>query len=250
MLVAPVVEEEGHRLELDGLDVHLHDVAPKWAAFDLCLFFRRDGSSGLELQFLYDTALYWPSTVQRIGRHYKYLLDQLCTPEPRGLSELSLVPPEERRLIAENFIGSDLDVSPRVPFYAVFESHAKRSPKATALTHDGIEYSYQYIDEMANKIAHLLSSLGVGAGSIVAISMQRNAALIVSMYGVLKTGAAYLPLDPKTPRLRVREVLHDAMPTVFLCQSLDGFNTLEWPRATTVVAYELVEFDQLSVQKN
>jgi amino acid adenylation domain-containing protein len=94
--------------------------------------------------------------------------------------------------------------------HQLFEEMAQQTPDAPAVRFGGNSISYQQIDESASLLAQQLRSAGVGPGSVVAISFTRNESIVVAMLGVLKTGAAYLPIDPTYPHDRVRNILIDA----------------------------------------
>ncbi|MGV7936837.1 condensation domain-containing protein, partial [Mycobacterium kansasii] len=96
---------------------------------------------------------------------------------------------------------------------AAFATQAARIPDAVALSFEGRSMTYREFDEASNRLAHLLSDHGVGPGSVVALLFSRCAAAIVAMAAVLKTGAAYLPIDPALPRARIAFMVADAAAT-------------------------------------
>ena len=95
---------------------------------------------------------------------------------------------------------------------ALFDAQVTRAPEAVAISFDGRSLTYRELDEAANRLAHLLAAQGVGTGKCVALLFTRSADAIVAMLAVLKTGAAYLPIDPALPAARIRFVLEDAAP--------------------------------------
>src|SRR6201999_1473981 len=118
-------------------------------------------------------------------------------------------------------------VSVSVP--AVFAAQVARTPEAVALSCDGRSMTYRELDEAANRLAHLLVAQGAGPGQCVALLFSRSAEAIVSILAVLKTGAAYLPIDPALPASRIGFVLADAAPvaaitTAGLADRLDEFD--------------------------
>ncbi|WP_156744940.1 non-ribosomal peptide synthetase, partial [Mycobacterium sp. 852014-52450_SCH5900713] len=110
---------------------------------------------------------------------------------------------------------------------AVFAEQVARAPEAVALSYEQGSWTYREVDEAANRLAHLLVGQGVGRGQCVALLLPRSAETIVAVLAVLKTGAAYLPIDPMHPDARVRFMLADAAPlaaitTAGLADRLDG----------------------------
>ena len=110
---------------------------------------------------------------------------------------------------------------------ALFAAQVARVPEAVAVTFEGDSMTYRELDEAANRLAHLLVGRGVGPGQRVALLLSRSAEAIVAMLAVLKTGAAYVPIDPAVPAARMEFVLDDAAPvaaitTAGLADRLDG----------------------------
>ena len=85
----------------------------------------------------------------------------------------------------------------------LFAAQVARAPEAVALTFEGRSMTYRELDEAANRLAHLLAGQGVGPGQCVALLLERSAEAIVAILAVLKTGAAYLPIDPALPAARI-----------------------------------------------
>jgi amino acid adenylation domain-containing protein/non-ribosomal peptide synthase protein (TIGR01720 family) len=109
----------------------------------------------------------------------------------------------------------------------LFAEHVARAPEAVAVTFDGRSLTYRELDEAANRLAHLLVGQGVGPGQYVALLFSRSAEAIVAILAVLKTGAAYLPIDPVVPTARMQFIVEDAAPaavitTTGLAGRLDG----------------------------
>ncbi|MFI9366720.1 amino acid adenylation domain-containing protein [Kitasatospora sp. NPDC053057] len=94
----------------------------------------------------------------------------------------------------------------------LFAAQVARTPGAVALVADGVSLSYAELDTRANRLAHLLVSRSVGAGSVVGVCLDRGVDLVVALLAVLKAGGAYLPVDPGYPAERIAVVLEDAAP--------------------------------------
>ena len=114
---------------------------------------------------------------------------------------------------------------------AVFAAQVARVPEAVAISAGERSWTYREVDEAANRLAHLLAGEGVGPGQRVALLLPRTAEAIVAMLAVLKTGAAYVPIDPAVPAARSEFVLTDAAPiaaitTAELRPRLDGHDLL------------------------
>ena len=110
---------------------------------------------------------------------------------------------------------------------ALFAAQVARAPEAVAVSFEGVSMTYRELDEASNRLAHLLAARGAAPGQRVALLLSRSAEAIVAMLAVVKTGAAYVPIDPAVPAARMEFVLGDAAPvaavtTAGLADRLDG----------------------------
>ena len=120
---------------------------------------------------------------------------------------------------------------PAVSIPVLFAAQVARTPDAVALTFEGRSMTYREVEEAANRLAHLLAGHGVGPGECVALLLSRSVEAVVAMVAVLKTGAAYLPIDPGLPAARIGFMVADAAPiaaitTTGLADRLDGCDLL------------------------
>src|ERR1700757_4844612 len=118
-------------------------------------------------------------------------------------------------------------VTASVSIPVLFAAQVERTPGAVALSCGERSWTYRELEEASNRLAHLLVGQGVGPGGCVALLLERSAEAVVAMLAVLKTGAAYLAIDPGLPAARVNFMVADAAPTVAittagLAQRLDG----------------------------
>ena len=102
---------------------------------------------------------------------------------------------------------------PPVSVPVLFAAQVARTPEAVAISFGERSWTYREVEEAANRLAHLLAAYGVGPGQCVALLLERSAEAIVAMLAVLKTGAAYLPIDPGLPAARIGFMVEDAAPT-------------------------------------
>ena len=104
-------------------------------------------------------------------------------------------------------MGLRTDYPRNATLVELFSAHVERAPEAPAVVFGDESLTYAELDRRANQLARHLTGLGVGPGSLVGLCMERSADLIVSLLGMLKTGGAYLPLDPSSPAERLRWML-------------------------------------------
>ncbi|SEC57233.1 amino acid adenylation domain-containing protein [Amycolatopsis tolypomycina] len=205
-------------LELPGVTVAPLDVEDAPAKFDLALnLAHEDGDVRGHLD--YAVTLFDHATAERYGRYLVRLLDQLATRPDATIASYELLDDRERRDI--------LTTAPRAtrrPGGLVdrFTAHADATPHAPALVCDDRTLTYGELDRRSTKLANALRARGAGPGHVVAIHSGRSAELVVAVLGVLKAGAAYLPLDPAQPAARRAAMLEDARPVLVLGDDIDA----------------------------
>ncbi len=158
----------------------------------------------------YSTDLFHASTVEQMARHWLNLLQQVVDDPDRRIDELTLLSDAERhRLLVEwNDTAADYPRDKRI--HELFEAQVARTPHAKALVFKDQELSYRQLNERANALAHRLIQIGVEPGMLAGLCVERSPDLLVGILGILKTGAAYVPLDPRHPAQRLEYVLEDA----------------------------------------
>jgi amino acid adenylation domain-containing protein len=202
------------------LALRSREVEGKTAQFDLTLYFASQGDE-LVGRLVYSTDLFDATTVSRLAGSFERLLAAAVAEPQRPVAELPLLSPAERRqLLAEwndtrRLYPEDAE---RLTLHQLFEAQVARTPQAPAVTFAGQSVSYSELDRRADALAAHLRTLGVGPEGLVAIAMERSLELMVAFLGVLKAGAAYLPLDPEYPAASLAFMLSDARPSVLLTQ--------------------------------
>ncbi|HEX6640691.1 MAG TPA: amino acid adenylation domain-containing protein, partial [Thermoanaerobaculia bacterium] len=175
----------------------------------------------IHLQFDYDTAHFDRPAIERLLQRLEHLLARAADDLDAPLHRLDVFDAAERDALLH--LGSDRAAYPSEETLVTrFEAQAARTPNAIAVTFEDRSLTYAELNARANQLAHSLIERGVGAESIVAIAMERSIEMIVSMLGVVKAGAAYLPIDPDYPQARIDGMLADAKPVVVLSTPLDA----------------------------
>lgn len=201
----------------DPADLALLTEVSRIAKTDLTLYLRREPNGTMVGGLEYATALFEHSTIERMAEHFLHLLQALAATLGTRLDEVDFLPEDERRVLERWSSGPVPSVTASVP--DMFEKQAAATPGETALVAGRVTVSFADLDARANQVAHHLRALGVGAESVVAVSLDRGADLLICLLGVWKAGAAYLPLDPDLPADRVEFVLADVDARVVVTQA-------------------------------
>ncbi|HZF07641.1 MAG TPA: amino acid adenylation domain-containing protein, partial [Thermoanaerobaculia bacterium] len=202
-------------LELPGLTLRLLPVEDGLARFDLALMLFEAGA-GLAGGLEYDIELFDRTTVERLLGRYAGLLQGAMTAPDQAIWDLPFLLPGEREQLLREWNDTWSEYPRGASVHALFSAWARERPAATAVVDEGREWSYGELAAAANRLAWHLRSLGVGRESLVGVSMERSADLIVAFLGILQAGGAYVPLDPGYPDERLAFMLADTAARVVL----------------------------------
>jgi amino acid adenylation domain-containing protein/non-ribosomal peptide synthase protein (TIGR01720 family) len=198
--------------DLPGLAVEGMDPPTVVASFDIMIEFQELGKGpdgGLHVAITYSTDLFEAATIERMATHLGVLLGELDGALDRPLDELPVLTAAERAQVLTEWNATEHE-TPRGTLPALFAARVRHDPSATAVICGDDALSYRELDERANALARRLVRLGVRAEDRVAVLMDRSPASIVAVLAIAKAGGAYLPLDLRAPRQRLRLVLAEA----------------------------------------
>ncbi|HEX8694770.1 MAG TPA: non-ribosomal peptide synthase/polyketide synthase, partial [Longimicrobium sp.] len=206
--------EEG-RLRLPGIEVEALGAASQAARYDLTLRLTAEGDR-ISGSVAYRTDLFEAETIRRLAGHFVRLLEEAAAEPGRPLSRLELLGEAERRQLLVEWNETDLPLPEDRCVHEGFEEQARRTPHAVAVECEGRSLTYAELNRRANRLAHLLRRHGVRPDERVALFLERSLELVVGLLGVLKAGAAYLPLEVEYPPERVSYMLADSAVRVVL----------------------------------
>ena len=193
---------------LPGLRFGRMEVEEGVAKFDLTLA-AVESAAGLMLHLEFNRDLFDAETAERLLGHLRTLLGGALEDPGRRLSDLPWLTAEERRqLVAWNDTARDF--GPATTLHTLIKEQVERTPEAVAVVFEGEGITYRELQRRAGVLARRLRRLGVGPESLVAVAAERSLELVVALLGVLKAGAAYVPIDPSYPAERVSYMLEDS----------------------------------------
>jgi amino acid adenylation domain-containing protein len=178
-----------------------------------------EGPEGWSASCEYNLDLFESRTIVGLLKHFKILLGAVAAAPARNISSLSILDEAERRaLVVENNRTSAIyPKDSTLP--QLFEAQAKRTPEALAVVCGEHSMSYRELDIASNRLAHELRRRGVEPGSRVAVFLDRSPELVVALLAILKSGSAYIPLDPAYPTERLQYVLVNSRPAAIITRA-------------------------------
>jgi amino acid adenylation domain-containing protein len=204
-------------LQLPGIELERTAVHPGTSILDMS-WFAMDVPEGLLIRVEYSTDLFEADTIARALEHFSNLLRSVAADPDRPISRAGLLEQAEQRKLLVEFNANEAQFPAGLCMHDMFEQSVERTPDATAVVCGSERTSYRELNERANKIAHYLIKLGAGPDVLVGVFLERNSDLLPTILGVLKSGSAYVPLDPSYPRERLAAILEDAKASVVLTQ--------------------------------
>ncbi|MGW8702351.1 non-ribosomal peptide synthetase/type I polyketide synthase [Streptomyces eurythermus] len=180
----------------------------------------------------YNTDLFEPGTVARMARHYTTLLEGLTTAGPeRPATTLELLGPDERAVLLHRWSGVDRRVPQEGMVHELMLRAAAAHPDALAVAVPAesgptVRLTYGELAERSRRAAARLRARGAGPGKVVALCLEKSPELVVTLLAVLRTGAAYCPLDPRQPVGRLADVVSRAGAELLVCDDPDRFGPL------------------------
>jgi len=196
-------------LKFAGLEVSPKITADFYHNFEMSINLTQfDGQTIVEIQF--NTDLFETETIRRWMRIYESILRGVIAAPETPLVRLPLMSEEEKHKIVVEWNNTRRDYAREESVQRLFEEQAERKGEEIAVTHGEKQVTYRELNLWANQVAQFLMRSGIGNGQIVGICMERSWQMVATMLGVLKAGAAYMPIDVQYPKKRIIFMLTDA----------------------------------------
>ncbi|MFE7856058.1 amino acid adenylation domain-containing protein [Streptomyces sp. NPDC057403] len=180
----------------------------------------------LRVDFDANPALYTREELAAHLARFQRFVEAVRVDPDRPVGRVEVLDEAERQLVLERWNDTGREVPDGV-LPVLFEERVERSPEATAVVFEGVELSYGELNARANRLARLLVEQGAGPEQFVAVALPRSLDLVVALLAVLKSGAAYVPVDPDYPADRIAFMLKDAAPALVLTTSGTRVETAE-----------------------
>ncbi|WP_459209774.1 amino acid adenylation domain-containing protein [Aquimarina rhabdastrellae] len=190
----------------------LHEIKQSdntYSKFDLLFRFEEMGDY-LLLNLEFNTDVYEEKRIKQFIQHYKSILDKMLETPEKPISEIDYLSSVEKNNILEHFNLNEKDYN-EVTVIEMFKKQVIETPDDKAVVFDGEYLTYSQLDAYSNQLAHCLKEkYKVESNEKVAVMLERSLNSIITMIGILKSGACYVPIDHKYPKKRITHILNDA----------------------------------------
>ncbi|GAA6618103.1 amino acid adenylation domain-containing protein [Scytonema sp. NUACC26] len=173
-------------------------------------------SESLQSSFKYNSGLLDEAIAAQISEHFQNLLESIVSDPEQSVAQLPLLSEREREKILVEWNTTEIDCDPTLCLHQLIEAQVERTPNAIAVSFAEEHLTYRELNERANQLARYLQTLGVKPEVLVGVCIDRSLDMLVGLLGILKAGAAYLPLDPGYPQERLELILSDSQVPVLL----------------------------------
>jgi amino acid adenylation domain-containing protein len=188
--------------------------------FDWLFIFTEVGDE-LQVTIEYNTDIYNENTVAQAWMHFEQLLQAMTAQPAASIKQLEYLSAGEKQQLLFDFNDTSVEYPRDKTIAALFEEQAQQTPEKIALVFKGIELSYRQLNERANGCAHyLLANYQIKPDDLIAIKLERSEWLIITILAVLKSGAAYVPVDPAYPQDRIDYMVTDCNCKIMIDEAL------------------------------
>lgn len=202
---------------------------------------------GINIGIAFSSDLYKRSTIKKFAEHYQALLKSILANPNEKINQLSTVCPNEKKALLFDFNNTTTLYPNQSSIIELFETQVKRHPHHAALVYKGKEMTYETLNNQANKLANYLNeTYQLQSDDLVGLLLKRSDYAIIAILGILKTGAAYVPIDVNYPFNRKRFIAKDTACKVLIIQSEDLIDVSQFEVDCFAID---VQLEKLSNQK-
>jgi amino acid adenylation domain-containing protein len=193
-----------------------------------------------------------------MGKHFKMLLSSIIKLPQQKIGELVMITEAEKKQLLVEFLNNGEDYPKDKTIVDLFEEQSNKTPDAIAVVFEEEHLTYKQLNERANQLGHYLRSRGVKEETRVPICIERSVEMFIGILGILKSGGAYVPIDPEYPSLRIRYMLEDAGSAILISskksrlklQISEGTEVVELDGDWKTISTQLRDNLQTNIQPN
>ncbi|MBK9331725.1 MAG: AMP-binding protein [Ignavibacteria bacterium] len=213
-----VYNNEDVKVNWGSLTLQPYGITQQDGQFDLSLDLIA-GKNIFSGAFKYNRDIFDKETIAGMADNFSNLLRNILTDPDSEIKDLSLLSPANRNILLVDRNNTSREFENFDFVHKLFHNNAKLYPEATAIISDNDEISYRELDESSNKLANYLIKKGIRSGDLICICMERSPDMVISILGVLKSGAAYVPVDPNYPADRIAHMISNSGSKYILTQN-------------------------------
>lgn len=206
-------------LKLNGVTSSFYEAEYKYTKYDLTFTFVEEGQK-IRFSIGYNTGLFYKERIERTARHINNIITSVLNNPAGTIKEIDILDAGEKDNLINLSSGQQKEFDKAITIPELFENQALKTPNNKAIVFNDNEYTYKQLDELANMIANeIRSKTEINPDDVIGIMTARSELMIIGILGILKAGAAYLPLDPDYPTERIAFMLEDSKAKLLLTEN-------------------------------
>ena len=210
------------------------------AKFDLDIS-AEESEHGIELKWVYDRALFEHYSVTTFSEHFEQILESITEFPQKHLSQLKMLSDQQIQYLTKTLNNNYLDYPKDVLLHQLFEQQVESIPTKVAIEFNGQQETFESLNIRANQLAHYLLLQGIKPKNLIGVRLERSIDMVVTILAILKTGCAYVPLDPAYPEKRLAYIIENAQIGTLI-------TTMQLEQPKLQQHQQLICLDELSVQ--
>lgn len=208
MIILQNFNNDIKNIETSKLNIKPYLSGNKRSEYDMT-FYVFEQNDKLNISLEYSTKLFNRETIEAILSHFVNIANDMIDNPTKPLSQLNLLSESDKSKIVEGF-NNKIEYPNNKTLHELFEEQVMKTPDSIAIIYENKKLTYKELNEKSNQIARLLRSKGIGKNEIVAILAERSLEMFIGILAILKSGAAYLPIDPIYPNNRINYMIEDS----------------------------------------
>ncbi|URZ17236.1 non-ribosomal peptide synthetase [Clostridium felsineum] len=227
-------------VKVDGIEYNYYNFKHLVSKFDLLLS-ALEKDDTIEFTFEYSTKLFTKDTIEKFKGYFTNLINEISDKPNAKVFEFKLISDEEEKRIIHDFNHTSVDCVSDKCLHKLFEEQVDKTPNNISVLFGDYSITYSELNKKANQLANVLSSKGVQDNDVIGIMIDRTIEMIIGILGIMKAGAAYLPIDVSNPEQRISYMLNDSKTNILLV------NEKNKKKAESVFDKEIINLDNNSI---
>ena len=237
--------KEENILKLDDKETQIIEIENDISKFNLSLEIKPKTNT---INIEYCTDLFKKQTIEKLFEHYMNVIDNIILDSNKKIKNIDIVSEEEKNKILYEFNATEMDYPKDKTISQLFEEQVEKTPNKIAIVFENKKLTYKELNEKANQLANYLRRSGIKPNDIVGIMLPRSLELLISIIGVLKSGACYIPIDPTYPEKRIEYMLDNSESKVLITTN-ELYNNIKFENKILINDNEILIQEKNNLEK-
>ena len=236
--------KEENILKLDDKETQIIEIENDISKFNLSLEIKPKTNT---INIEYCTDLFKRQTIEKLFENYMNVIDNIILDSNKKIKDIDIISEEEKNKILYEFNATEMDYPKDKTISQLFEEQVEKKPNKIAIVFENKKLTYKELNEKANQLANYLRRSGIKPNDIVGIMLPRSLELLISIIGVLKSGACYIPIDPTYPEKRIEYMLDNSEAKILITTN-ELYNNIKFENKILINDNEILIQDKKNLE--